>query len=166
MLFFNCPSTYGKDGTPCHVGRWILWSIHPSFRTFLVADTLPCRLVCPSVRRSHFWISSGFRITAPAQTSATGLPWIRPSYISSNIPLKVLNRRTTTVINKLLNADLDWWKYVFMYFTFMTLTMQSHLLYRILLMEKMLPNFFCLLIPPKYCASACVSRKATISYGS
>ena len=52
---------------------------------FLVADTrlytLPCRSVRPyvrtSVRRSHFWIPSGFCITAPAQPSATGLPCIR-----------------------------------------------------------------------------------------
>ena len=44
---------------------------------FLVACTqlytLPCRKVC----RSHFWIASGFRITAPAQPSATGLPCIQ-----------------------------------------------------------------------------------------
>ena len=31
-----------------------------------------------SVGPSHFWIPSDFRITAPAQPSATGLPCIRP----------------------------------------------------------------------------------------
>ena len=49
---------------------------------FLVADTrlytLPCRSVRPSVGPSHFWIASGFGITAPAQSSATVLPCIRP----------------------------------------------------------------------------------------
>ena len=53
---------------------------------FLVADmrlyTLTCRLVGPSggpsVRPSHFWIPSSFSSTAPAQPSATGLPYIRP----------------------------------------------------------------------------------------
>ena len=57
--------------------------------SFLVADTrlytLRCRSVGPSVgpsvRRSHFWIPSGFRIIAPAQLSATGLPCIRPCFI-------------------------------------------------------------------------------------
>ena len=41
------------------------------------------RSVRPSVRPSHFWIPSGFRITAPAQLSATGLPCIRPCFFSS-----------------------------------------------------------------------------------
>ena len=54
-----------------------------SFR-FLVADTrrytLPCRSVGRSVRPSHFGIPSTFRITAPAQLSATGLPCIRPCF--------------------------------------------------------------------------------------
>ena len=50
----------------------------------LVADTrlytLPCRSVGRSVRPKHFWIPSGFCITAPAQPSATGLPCIRPCF--------------------------------------------------------------------------------------
>ena len=47
-----------------------------SHLTFLVADTrlytLPCQLVSWSVGPSHFWIPSGFCITAPVQPSATG----------------------------------------------------------------------------------------------
>ena len=54
------------------------------FIDFLVADTrlytLPCRSVDRSVGPSHFWILSGFCITAPAQPSATGLPCIRPCF--------------------------------------------------------------------------------------
>ena len=67
---------------------------------FLVPDTrlytLPCRwvgrLVGRSVHRSvrrcirpsHFWIPSGFCITAPAQPSVTGLPCIWPcSYVDN-----------------------------------------------------------------------------------
>ena len=34
-----------------------------------------------SVHPSHFWIPSGFRITAPAQPSATGLSCIWPGFI-------------------------------------------------------------------------------------
>ena len=58
--------------------------IHKTMCTasFLVAGTrlytLPCRSVGRYVGTSHFWIPSGFRITAPAQPSATGLPCIRP----------------------------------------------------------------------------------------
>ena len=40
--------------------------------------TLPCWSVGWSVRPSHFWIASGFCITAPTQPSATVLPCIRP----------------------------------------------------------------------------------------
>ena len=36
--------------------------------------------VGPSVGPSHFQIASGFRTTAPAQPSATGLPCIQPCY--------------------------------------------------------------------------------------
>ena len=44
------------------------------------------RSVGPLVRLLHFWIASGFRITAPAQPSATGLPCIRPcSFINIRI---------------------------------------------------------------------------------
>ena len=46
-------------------------------RLFLVADTRLYTLPCRSVRRSHFYIASGFCITAPAQLSATVLPCIR-----------------------------------------------------------------------------------------
>ena len=55
-----------------------------TLRMFLVAVTrlytLPCRSVGWSVRPSQFWIPSGFRITAPAQPSPTGLPCIRPCF--------------------------------------------------------------------------------------
>ena len=50
-------------------------------RLFLVADTRLCTLPCRSVRRSHFYIASGFCITAPAQLSATVLPCIRPCFL-------------------------------------------------------------------------------------
>ena len=39
--------------------------------------------VCRYIRQSHFWISSCFRITAPAQPSTTGLTCIQPCWISS-----------------------------------------------------------------------------------
>ena len=67
--------------------RNVKFPLH-DFYGFLVACTrlytLPCRSVGrsvgPSVGPSHFWIPSGFRITAPAQHSATGLPCIRPCF--------------------------------------------------------------------------------------
>ena len=56
---------------------------------FLVADTrlytLPCRSVGPSVPWL-FWIPSGFCTTAPAQPSATGLPYIRPCLVITPPP--------------------------------------------------------------------------------
>ena len=45
------------------------------YSLFLVADTL----LCQSIRWSHFLTASGFRITAPAQLSATGVLCIQPS---------------------------------------------------------------------------------------
>ena len=45
------------------------------------------RSVRPPVRPSHFLNPSGFRITAPAQSSATGLPCIRPCYLVLLLPL-------------------------------------------------------------------------------
>ena len=53
-----------------------------------------------SVRRSHFWIASGFRITAPTQPSATGLPCIRPCFFHLRVTKKV----------KILKVT-DRWKY-------------------------------------------------------
>ena len=38
-----------------------------------------------SVRPSHFWIPSGYRITAPAQPSTTGLPCIRPCFFRNMV---------------------------------------------------------------------------------
>ena len=40
--------------------------------------------VGPSIRPSHFWIAGSFCITAPAQSSATLLPCIRPCLFISN----------------------------------------------------------------------------------
>ena len=54
---------------------------HPSIIKFLVADTRLYTLVRCSVGPSHFWITSGFCTTAPAQPSATGLPCIRPCLV-------------------------------------------------------------------------------------
>ena len=42
--------------------------------------------VCRYIRQSHFWISSCFRITAPAQPSTTGLPCIRPCLLINLFP--------------------------------------------------------------------------------
>ena len=58
-----------RNSTPCHVS----WSV--------------CWAVSRSVGRSHFWIPSGFRLTAPAQPSATGLPCIRPRFYACFRPL-------------------------------------------------------------------------------
>ena len=64
-----------------------IFSLYFDFSDFLVADTrlytLSCWLVGRSVHPSHFWIPSGFRITAPAKPSATGLPCIRPCLYNS-----------------------------------------------------------------------------------
>ena len=46
------------DSTLCRVGWSVVWSIRPS----------------------HFWIPSGFHITAPAQPSATGLLCTQPCF--------------------------------------------------------------------------------------
>ena len=89
------------------------------FFNFLVADTrlytLPCRsvdrYVGPSVRPSHFWIPSGFRITAPAKPSATGLPCIRPCFLTIYVKHFWVKKILVNLTQKLLidskrNADL------------------------------------------------------------
>ena len=52
----------------------------PIFSRGHVTLHLAVSVVRPSVRLSHFWIAIGLRITAPAQSSATGLPFIRPCF--------------------------------------------------------------------------------------
>ena len=70
----------------------------PSF-LLLVVDTRLYTLPCRSVGKSHFWILSGFCITAPAQPSATGLPCIWPCYA---IRLKDLRPDTWPISSR-------WW---------------------------------------------------------
>ena len=66
-------------------------TVNTSGGEFSVADTrlytLPCQPIPPSVPQQHFWIESGFWITAPAQASATGLPCIRPCFICKKMYL-------------------------------------------------------------------------------
>ena len=67
--------------------------------------------VGPSVGQSHFWIPSGFRITAPAQPSATGLPCIRPCFLTIYVKHFWVKKILVNLTQKLLidskrNADL------------------------------------------------------------
>ena len=83
---FLCITIWGCKRAPWSLTR--PWIFLPRFHGFLHIlsrghETLHLAVsVGPSVRLSvrwsHFWIVSGFRITAPAQSSATGLPCIRP----------------------------------------------------------------------------------------
>ena len=83
-------------------------------RDFLVADTrlytLPCRSVGRSIHPSCFQILSGFRITAPAQPSATGLPCIQPCFLSillsHSLSLLLLLSLTLT-LNLSLSPELN-----------------------------------------------------------
>ena len=90
-LFMLCVSL-AESAPPVQTGKFTvrvkLSRLIKSF-LFLVADMrlyiLPGRSVGRSVRPSHFWIPSGFRITAPAQTCMTGLLCIRPRLVTCDL---------------------------------------------------------------------------------
>ena len=118
----------GQTKSWCPTGWWtrLSWAIISVISiffkgTFLVADSRLYLAVSarPPVGLSvHFWIASVFRITAPAQPSATGLPCIRPCLSRVGRYFKIISGNVAVYLPKstsLSNSRNALWLKAFRY---------------------------------------------------